>query len=139
MFNVMLNIAGDMTPEGGEESKVGDRSAGENIVTMVTMEQDLEEVSEDNAAEAQDYFKEGYSSELAQVISSCLYHKSNYNYTITGWGLSGWKPRFFQGLPHKEGLSSHDWQLAGGPQSAPRPLPPNITQVWLIIPPHQVG
>ena len=84
MSNVMLNVAGDMTPEGGEESKVGERSAGENIVTMVTMEQDMEEVSEDNAAEAQDYFKEGYSSELAQVISSCLYHKSYYNYTISG-------------------------------------------------------
>ena len=68
MSNVMLNVAGDMTPEGGEESKVGERSAGENIVTMVTMEQDMEEVSEDNAAEAQDYFKEGYSSELAQVF-----------------------------------------------------------------------
>ena len=67
----MLTVAGDMTPEGGEESKVGERSAGENIVTMVTMEQDMEEVSEDNAAEAQDYFKEGYSSELAQVFSSC--------------------------------------------------------------------
>ena len=72
----MLTVAGDMTPEGGEESKVGERSAGENIVTMVTMEQDMEEVSEDNAAEAQDYFKEGYSSELAQVFLSCLYHKS---------------------------------------------------------------
>ena len=68
MSNMMLNVAGDMTPEGGEESKVGERSAGENIVTMVTMEQDMEEVSEDNAAEAQDYFKEGYSSELAQVF-----------------------------------------------------------------------
>jgi len=51
-----------MTPEGGEESK-----AGENIVTRVTMEHEMEEVSEDNAAEAQDYFKEGYSPELAQV------------------------------------------------------------------------
>ena len=89
MSNVMLNVAGDMTPEGGEESKVGERSAGENIVTMVTMEQDMEEVSEDNAAEAQDYFKEGYSSELAQVISSCLYHKTTINYTILGRGLSG--------------------------------------------------
>lgn len=55
-----------------------------------------------------------------------------------GWGLSGWKPRFFQGLPHKEGVSSHDWQLAGGPQSAPRSLPPNISQVWVIHPPHKV-
>ena len=51
-----------MSPEGGEVSKVA-----ENIVTMVTMETDMEEVSEDNAAEAQDYFKEGYSPELAQV------------------------------------------------------------------------
>ena len=84
MSNLMLNVTGDMTPEGGEESKVGERSTGENIVTMVTMEQDMEEVSEDTAAEAQDYFKEGYSSELAQVFSSCLYHKSNYNYTISG-------------------------------------------------------
>ena len=58
----MMNVAGDMSPEGGEESK-----AGENIVTRVTMEHDIEEVSEDNAAEAQDYFKEGYSPELAQV------------------------------------------------------------------------
>ena len=71
--NVMLNVTGDMTPEGGEESKVGDRSTGENIVTMVTMEQDMEEVSEDNAAEAQDYFKEGYSSELAQVHFFLVY------------------------------------------------------------------
>ena len=59
-------VAGDMTPEGGEESK-----AGENIVTRVTMEHEMEEVSEDNAAEAQDYFKEGYSPELAQVIFRC--------------------------------------------------------------------
>ena len=59
----MMVVAGDMTPEGGEESK-----AGENIVTRVTMEHEMEEVSEDNAAEAQDYFKEGYSPELAQVI-----------------------------------------------------------------------
>ena len=53
-----------MTPEGGEESKAG--SAGD-IVTVVSMEHDIEEVSEDNSAEAQDYFREGYSSELAQV------------------------------------------------------------------------
>ena len=53
-----------MTPEGGEESKAG--SAGD-IVTAVSMEHDIEEVSEDNSAEAQDYFREGYSSELAQV------------------------------------------------------------------------
>lgn len=58
----MMTVAGDMSPEGGEESK-----AGENIVTRVTMEHDIEEVSEDNSAEAQDYFKEGYSPELAQV------------------------------------------------------------------------
>ena len=70
--NVMFDVAGDMTPEGGEETKVGERSAGENIVTMVTMEHDMEEVSEDNAAEAQDYFKEGYSSELAQVCECFL-------------------------------------------------------------------
>ena len=69
-----------MTAESGDD-KLGDNS-GDSIVT-VTMEPDTENNQEDNdnAAEAQDYFKEGYSSELAQVFSSCLYHKSNVNYT----------------------------------------------------------
>ena len=75
--------AGDMTAESGDD-KLGDNS-GDSIVT-VTMEPDTENNQEDNdnAAEAQDYFKEGYSSELAQVYMLLLFipWKYNFNYTI---------------------------------------------------------
>jgi len=54
--------AGDMTAESDEKVEI---IKTENIVT-VTMDA-AEEIQEDNAAEAQDYFKENYSSELAQV------------------------------------------------------------------------
>ena len=55
-------VAGDMTAESDEKVEI---IKTENIVT-VTMDA-AEEIQEDNAAEAQDYFKENYSSELAQV------------------------------------------------------------------------
>ena len=73
-----------MTAESGDD-KLGDNS-GDSIVT-VTMEPDTENNQEDNdnAAEAQDYFKEGYSPELAQVTKGlicCLHLKLQQLYRL---------------------------------------------------------
>ena len=53
-----------MTAESTDEKSGKSDSPSESIVT-VSMEPD--DNHEDNAAEAQDFFKENYSSELAQV------------------------------------------------------------------------
>ena len=55
--------SGEMTAENGDE-RLEVKSDCNNLVT-VTMDSD--EVQEDNSSEAQDYFKENYSQELAQV------------------------------------------------------------------------
>ena len=58
-------VVGDMTAETSTASDDKVEIKTESIVT-VTMDP-ADDIQEDNAAEAQDYFKENYSSELAQV------------------------------------------------------------------------